>query len=146
MIHDAESLLCGEEGRRSVAYPDSRGKPTIGIGHYDQNLVVGVTTWTDAQIDAQFSADYVHARDGIARAWPQIHALDEVRRDYLISMAFQLGVSGVLMFRRLLAALAAGEWQSAHDEAMASDWYAQTPARCERAAASFLSGQWQEIP
>lgn len=144
-IHDAETLLQGEEGRRSVAYPDSRGIPTIGIGHADRTLIVGVTKWTDDQIDAQFRADFVRARDGIAKAWPQIAALDDVRRAYLVSMAFQLGVDGVLAFRRLLAALAARAWQSAYDEALNSDWHHQTPGRCERAATAFFTGQWQQI-
>lgn len=145
MIRDAQSLLTSEEGRRNVAYPDSEGKATIGIGHYDQRLVPGVTTWTDEQVDAQFHADFVRARDGIAKAWPQIAGLDQVRQAYVVSMAFQLGVAGVLGFPRMLAALAAHAWQSAHDEALASKWHLQTPARCERAARAFFSGQWQQI-
>lgn len=145
MIHDAESLLTEEEGRRYVAYLDSEKKPTIGIGHYDPRLIPGVTRWTDAQIDAQFLADFLRARDGLALVWTAIHSLDEVRQAYVISMAFQLGVAGVLGFPRMLAALASKSWQGAHDEALASKWHKQTPARCERAASAFFSGQWQQI-
>lgn len=145
MIYDEETLIASEEGCRSVAYPDSRGKPTIGIGHYDPSLIIKVTTWTDAQINAQFQADYVHARDGIAKAWPAITTLDPVRRAYVVSMAFQLGVPGVLEFKRMLSALAAGAWQSAYDEALDSDWFHQTPGRCKRAARAFFTGQWQQI-
>lgn len=145
MIHDAESLLENEEGCENTAYLDSEGKPSIGIGHYDPRLVPGVTTWTDAQVEAQFEADFIRARDGIAKAWPAISKLDAVRQAYVVSMAFQLGVAGVLGFPRMLSALAAGAWQSAYDEALASKWHSQTPARCERAARAFFTGQWQQI-
>lgn len=145
MIKDAESLLREEEDERDVAYLDSEGKPTIGIGHYDPRLIPDVTTWTAAQVAAQFEADFIRARDGIARAWPAILCLDVVRQAYVVSMAFQLGVAGVLGFPRLLAALSSGAWQGAHDEALHSKWHKQTPARCERAAAAFFSGQWQQI-
>lgn len=146
MIHDAESLIQAEEGRTNVAKRDTRGRPFIGIGHDDPALIPGVTRWTDAQVDAQFQADYTHARDGIAHAWHGISGLDPVRCAYLVSMAFQLGVGGVLTFSRMLSAAQAGQWRAMHDAALASDWHEQTPNRCNRAAMAFLTGQWQQIP
>jgi len=72
--------------------------------------------------------------------------LDAVRQAYLVSMEFQLGTSGVLLFRHLLAALAAGDWLGAQQNALASDWHKQTPERCERAAQAFFTGEFQQIP
>lgn len=145
MIHDTESLLTGEEGRRNVVYPDQYGYPTAGIGHKDTSMRIGAYV-TDAQIDDWFTADVIHASDGIALHWPAIRQLDEVRRAYVISMAFQMGVAGALGFPHTLACLAAGDWQGAHDGVIASKWHGQTKARAERCAEAFLSGSWQQIP
>lgn len=49
-------LLVQREAKRNVVYLDSEGKPTVGIGHFDPNLVVG-ESWTDEQVEAAFKAD-----------------------------------------------------------------------------------------
>lgn len=100
---------------------------------------------SDAQVDAWFAADYLHARDGIALHWPAIHALDAVRQAYVVSMAFQMGVGGALGFPHTLACLASGDWQGAHDGVIASAWHKQTPERDERCAMAFMTGEWQQI-
>jgi lysozyme len=145
MIADAESLLVAEEGRKNYVYPDQFGYPTGGIGHKDTSMTIGACV-SDAQIDAWFAADVAVAKNGIAAHWPAITSLDPVRQAYVVSMAFQLGVGGVLGFSHMLVCLAAGDWQGAHDGALASVWHKQTPGRCERAATAFLTGQWQQVP
>lgn len=147
MIHDAESLLVGEEGRETVAYPDTRGFASNGIGHkYTDGQPHLGEVWSDAKVDAVFAVDFAHARDGIAAHWPHIKSLDPVRQAYVVSMAFQMGVDGVLGFPHTLGCLAAGDWQGAHDGVLASKWHQQTPERAERCAQAFLTGQWQQIP
>lgn len=148
MIHDAESLIEGEESRRRIAYWDNAvpRNATNGIGHKDNSMIVGVTTWNDARIDAVFAIDFAHARDGIAAHWPAMRSLDEVRQAYVVSAAFQMGVTGILGFPHTLACLATADWQGAHDGVLASKWHQQTPGRAERCAMAFLTGQWQQIP
>jgi GH24 family phage-related lysozyme (muramidase) len=147
MITDAESLLVAEEGRETEAYIDSKGFWTNGIGHkYTDGRPHPGEVWSDAKVDAVFAVDFAYARDGIAAHWPAINSLDPVRQAYVVSMAFQLGVGGVLGFPHMLGCLAASDWQGAHDAALASKWHQETPERCERAAAAFLTGQWQQVP
>lgn len=55
-------------------------------------------------------------------------------QDALILMAYQMGVNGVLGFRRMLKALESGNRQEAADEALDSQWAKQTPARARRVA------------
>ena len=52
-------------------------------------------------------------------------------RDYrlLISMAFNLGEPRLAGFRRMRAAIAAGDWHRAASEALASRWARQTGRR-----------------
>jgi lysozyme len=137
-------LLEFEEGRRHVAYWDTANprNATNGIGHKDNSMVVGVTTWTDNQIDVMFAADYAKAASGIAAGFPQFRSLDVVRQAVLISMSFQMGVAGVLEFHHTLAAIAAQRWDQAAIGIHDSEWYTQTPARAERARVAILTGQW----
>ncbi len=147
MITDNESLLVAEEGRETEAYIDNQGFWTNGIGHkYTDGQPHPGDVWSDEKVDAVFAVDFAYARDGIAAHWPQVKGLDPVRQAYVVSMAFQMGVGGVLGFPHTLGCLAAGDWQGAHDGVLASKWHSQTPGRAERCAAAFLTGQWQQVP
>lgn len=138
---NAEGLIGAEEGRANVTYLDTRGIPTWGIGHKDLTSKVG-DTWTDDQIDAAFNADYARASTGIAASLPWWDQLDEVRQAYLVSMAFQMGVQGVLEFHHTLAAIQAQQWNQAAQGIRSSDWFTQTPGRAGRCALAMLDGQW----
>lgn len=147
MISDAKSLITGEEGRRNVAYKDSLGNWTNGIGHfYDDEADHADDWWPDVKVDAVFSADFANACNSISAHWAPFKGLDVVRQAYLVSMTFQLGLHKTLGFVHMLSDLAAGQWVLAASAAKASEWHAETPARCERAAGAFESGQWQQIP
>ena len=52
----------------------------------------------------------------------------------IIEMCFQIGFSGVLKFKRMIANIINGDWNAAADEMKDSLWYRQTPGRCERLA------------
>lgn len=139
---NAEGLIQFEEGRRSVAYLDTRGIPTIGIGHTGKEVHLGLT-WSDQEIDAAFWRDFETAKLGISRALPWFDGLDEVRQAVVVSMAFQMGVHGVLQFQHTLAALRDQRWNDAAGGIRSSAWYTQTHARAERAARAIETGEWQ---
>ncbi len=140
-------FITSEEGRRKVCYRDNalQAWPTIGIGHKDGKLIPGVTTWTDQKIDETFDADYTRAAVGIASSFAAFRTLDTVRQAVLVSMAFQMGVAGVMLFHNMLAAIAAKRWDVAAHEMISSDWHVQTPDRCERAAAMMRTGDWPTL-
>lgn len=143
MVKDAESLIANEEGRRSVGYLDTLGIPTIGIGHTGKEVYVGLV-WTDQQIDAAFMRDFDTAAHGLLPALPWLPTLDEVRKAYLISMAFQMGVHGVLAFQHTLGALRDQRWNDAAGGVRDSTWHKQTFGRAERCARAFETGAWQQ--
>ncbi len=138
---NAEGLIGAEEGRRNDVYPDTRGYPTAGIGHKDVSMRIGDTV-SDEQIDAWFAEDYARAANGIVASLPWFRGLDEVRQAYLISMAFQMGLGGVLGFHHTLAAIQVGQWAQAAQGIRSSDWHTETPARAERCALAMIDGQW----
>jgi len=141
---NAQRLIAFEEGRRTVAYRDTLGLWTNGIGHkYTDGQDHAGDVWTDQKVDETFEADYAAALRGIGAACPWVAKLDEVRQAVLVSMAFQMGVHGVLGFPKALAAMRDQNWNQAAGELRASAWHQQTPARCERAARAVETGEWQ---
>jgi lysozyme len=141
---NAQGLIQFEEGRRNVAYRDTLGLWTNGIGHkYTDSLDHTGDTWTDEEVDQTFEIDYASKLRELGAACPWIASLDEVRRAVLISMAFQMGVHGVLQFVHTLAAIRDQRWNDAAGGIRASAWYTQTRARAERAARAIETGEWQ---
>ena len=52
----------------------------------------------------------------------------------LLDMSYQMGVSGLLGFKKMLAAIEAGDYQLAADELLDSSYAQQTPNRANRNA------------
>lgn len=142
-VNNVESLIASEEGLRHDAYRDTLGIWTIGIGHTGREVVEGLT-WSDDQVNAAFAQDRDRAHDGLFASLPWLDGLDDVRKAYLISMAFQLGVHGVLGFPRMLSAVRDQRWNDAAGSVRDSLWHKQTFGRAERCARAFETGQWQQ--
>lgn len=142
-VNSVESLIANEEGRRHDAYLDTLGIWTIGIGHTGREVVEGLV-WTDQQIDAVFAQDVATAVAGLKAGLSWLDALDPVRLAYLVSMAFQLGVHGVMGFPHMLGALRDQRWNDAAGGVRDSLWHKQTFPRAERCARAFETGEWQQ--
>ncbi len=120
------------EGLRLEPYRDAGGTPHIGYGH----------RITEAEAGALLARDMADARAAARRAagidtW---RALDPVRRDVLTEAAYVLGEAGLAGFRRMLAALAAGDHALAADELTDSLWARQAPGRVADLARRLRAG------
>ena len=124
-----------DEGFSSTPYLDSKGVLTIGWG---TNIQQGID-----HTEATFLLEHRLAkavRECIRRI-PWFAQLDDVRRGVVVRMVYQMGVQGVLGFRKFGAAMAAGDWQTAHDEMLDSKWAkVDSPARAHREARRILRG------
>jgi lysozyme len=78
------------EGRKRKVYLDSKGVPTVGIGHTGPEVKVG-DTWTDGQIEAAYEEDALEAAMLIPLSQSVIDALPEERYAALISFVFNVG-------------------------------------------------------
>lgn len=58
----------------------------------------------------------------------------------LVEMAYQMGVSGLLSFQKMLTAIENKNYTTAYEEALNSKWAVQTPKRAKRVAAQLLKG------
>lgn len=122
-----------EEAFRAQKYPDSRGFTTIGYGF---NVDAGIS---------QFAAKALLVAQATER-WQSLStywwwaALDDVRASVVLDLAFNDGVNGLLHFPKMLAAIGAKDWQSAHDELLDSDAARALPTRYSALAQILLTG------
>jgi lysozyme len=134
-----EDLLKREEGCKLRPYRCPAGKLTIGYGHnlddttISQDDAVHILE-TDVAVKTQ---DAVKVIGEIA-----FRNLDEVRQAVLISMAFQMGRTGLGSFRQTLECVRRGDYDQAARNMFRSQWARQTPGRARRAAKMMYSGQW----
>jgi lysozyme len=138
MSEQLKADLIAEEGRVPYAYPDSLGLLTIGVGHLIDHRKGGYLP--DCIIDALLNWDIDEHTNALLAALPWAATLDDVRKDVLIQMHFQMGGSGLLAFHNTLSAIQNADWQAAHDGMLASTWATQSPARAKRLAQRMLTG------
>jgi lysozyme len=134
-----EELLIREEGFIPHAYQDHLGFWTIGYGKLIDKRKGGSITKEEGLylLRNEVNAQYEAIRDEI----PWIAKLDETRRTILQAMAFQMGVAGLLSFRKTLQAVKTGDYALAAKGIRASLWAQQTPGRAERMAKAMETGE-----
>ena len=137
---DVEALkaqLRDDEGLRLRPYGDLKGKITIGYGH---NL-------TDIGISLDFAErlleDDIHRTvSALTLRWTPFVTLDEVRQQVIANMAFNLGIGGLMLFRKMLAAAATQQWMTAATEMRNSTWAIQVGPRAQRLALAMEFGEF----
>lgn len=127
-----------DEGERLKPYRDSVGKLTIGVG---RNLDdVGLSP---DEVDYLLSNDIRRAQEGVLGALPWTIGLDEPRFAVLVNMAFNMGLRGMLGFRKMLEAVAQADYESAAAELLDSTYAQQVGQRAQRLARQLVTGEWQ---
>lgn len=143
MIETVEDLLCYEEGYRAEPYYCSEGYPTIGIGTRigpkGAALVNYQMHWSRDVAKAHLREEIKTIEDKIG-AYPWFRQSNGPRRAVLVSMAYQMGVPGLLGFHNTLRLIETGDYAAAGRNMRQSRWYKQTPARAERHARVMESG------
>ncbi len=124
-----------EEGTSLEVYQDHLGNLTVGVGHKivpKDKLELGDTI-SDACCTSLFIYDLKRAEDGAAQVY---HGASKgsVIFHILTCMVFQMGVAGVLKFKKMLAALKDRDYAGAAKEMLDSLWAKQTPERAQRLA------------
>jgi GH24 family phage-related lysozyme (muramidase) len=110
------------EGFRAHKYLDPRGFETIGYGF---NIDAGISPFAAA---ALLRAQLTEREQLLSACW-WAHALDDVRMSVVIEISFNVGLSGLLHFPKMLAAIGAKNWDAAHAECLDSDAARELPAR-----------------
>jgi len=110
-----------------------RGCPSIGVG---RNLLIGISKQEAMYLlDNDIQAAY---RD--LWPYPWFSRMAPARRDAIAAMRFNLGLEGLLKFRRMIAALEAQDYKTAKAEALDSAWRKQVGKRADELAEQLLTG------
>ncbi|MFQ2530708.1 glycoside hydrolase family protein [Aeromonas caviae] len=160
-----EQQLVQDEGSKLSIYKDTEGKYTIGIGHLISNKPSTTRTQAIALLDKElnrstqgtitpleqsnlFRKDLAAVQKGITQAsfYGLYKGLDPVRQSAIQNMVFNLGVAGVSKFKKMFAALAKGDYESASKEGLNSLWARQVPNRAKRVMETLRTGSTGHYP
>jgi lysozyme len=137
---DLKTQLLREEGAESCAYQDSLGYWTIGVGRLIDSRKGGGLS--PDEIDFLLENDIKTKTREVLLALPWMPRLSEPRQAVLIGMAFQMGLKGLLQFKRALGSIEDGQYAEAAVEMLESKWGNQTPERAYRMAQQMETGEW----
>ena len=124
-----------DEGVRYEPYDDTVGVKTVGVGHNLQAKPLGlIYPLTDEEVDRILLLDIADTLEDLDDRLPWWRELSDVRQRVLANMAFNLGIGGLLDFRKMLAAAKSGRYEDAAREMLASKWARQVGDRAKRLA------------
>ena len=133
MIPAMVSLTEQQEAFKPKPYRDSRGFWTVGFG---TNLDAGITR---EQAEALMRCQ-LDANEQALLAFPWFAGLNPVRRGVIENMAYNMGVSDVLGFEDMVAAIEAKDWPEAARQMRASKWAVQVGDRAKVLATIMETG------
>ena len=123
------------EGYRNKVYLDSLGKRTVGVGH----LCVEDFWEDDKEYEEKFlltilEHDLKSAIKSAEELCSDCPDLDDLAKETIIEMVFQLGKTGVSKFRNMWKALQHDppNYERASLEMLDSRWASQTPNRSKK--------------
>lgn len=130
-----------DEGFRGEPYKCTEGYWTIGYG---RNLETNPLTMDEAEVLLENDVNHTLGRLISVDLLPSI-TIDELtpRQAVWVNMAFQMGVSGVLRFKKAIRAYLDEDYRTCAEEMLDSRWSMQTPNRAHRLADQMISGEWQ---
>lgn len=148
-LHPLIQRLKSEEGIKLCVYDDAtgayirpgsrvQGNPTIGVG---TNIGVGAGI-TEAEAEYLLWNRLVLA-GADAATLPAWHNMSDPRRLVLVDMVFNMGIKAVKGFAGMLAAIGAGDFDSAATHMLDSLWARQVGHRATALAEIMRTGVWQ---
>jgi lysozyme len=132
-----------DEGVRYSPYNDTKGIPTVGVGH---NLIAKPLPagWkyplNDTQVNSLLDDDIEDVFHDLDRNLPWWTDLNDVRQRVICNMAFNLGITKLLGFRNTLVFMRQGKYDAAADGMLASAWASQVKGRAQRLADMMRKG------
>ena len=134
-MKNIEEQLLLHEGLRLKPYRCPAGFITIGVG---RNLETKGLSEEEALF--LLRNDIAEVTEKLERlGW--FVALDPVRQKVIVDMAFNLGVAGLLSFKRMIQALNCYDYDTAADEMINSKWYRQVGERSKRLVKMMRTGE-----
>lgn len=132
-----------EEGWRNTPYYCSENYPTIGYGF----KLAGKNAPLPDFILPKSAGDVwlLELLEKLEKSFIKYNwynTLNSPQQAIILSMAYQMGVKGVLNFKNMIKAISNGDYSTASDEMMNSRWAKQTYERATRHAIQLSSDEW----
>ena len=136
--HEGEVVTNG----RHLIYKCPAGHWTIGIGrNVDVNGGLGLS---DAEVDFLLEGDIARVIKELSSEYKWFIDLDEVRKDAMIDISFNLGATKLRKFVLALDAMERADYKTASEEFLNSDWSRTVKGRSIELAAMIETGEYSE--
>jgi lysozyme len=127
--------LIRDEGLRLKPYRCTAGALTVGVG---RNLdAVGIS---EVEARVLLSNDIERVWCEVTQALPWVTGLSDARQRVILNMGFNLGISGLLEFKRTLSAIKEGRYSEAALFMLESRWAGQVGDRAKRLSRMMREG------
>lgn len=136
----AERLIKKHEGLKLKPYKCTSGKLTIGYGRNLENRGL-----TEKECVYLLHNDLVYLNETLPKKISFWDSLSDIRKAVLIDMAYNLGVNGLLNFKKMLLALSLEEYEKASQEMLKSQWALQVKTRAAELAITMLNNKISEL-
>jgi lysozyme len=125
---------------RHVAYKCSAGYWTLGIGrNVDPNGGIGLS---DDEVDYLLENDILRVMKELSSEYPWFSSLDDVRKDAMIDISFNLGATRLRNFKKALAAMEVADHTLAAKEFLDSKWSLDVKGRSHELAFMIETGKY----
>jgi lysozyme len=131
-----KDLLLKHEGLRLKPYVDTVGKTTIGIGRNLDDKGI-----SEAEAFMMLDHDIKDTKEQVFKTLPWAIKLDKPRQAVVLSMAFNMGLNGLLDFKNMLAAVETGNYPDAAKHMLESKWAGQVGNRATYLSKIMETGQ-----
>lgn len=132
-----ENMLIRHEDLKLKPYTCTAGKLTIGVG---RNLEDNGITEAEARMMLQYDIQTTKVQ---LLKYKWFTELDSVRKDVIIDMVFNLGITRFLKFKETIKHLINQDYESAAAEMVNSQWANQVGERAIELAAMMVTGKYQ---
>jgi lysozyme len=161
--HSLEEQLILHEGLRLEAYKCPAGYWTIGVGRNletkgltgaEQKFIFGRDGMSKQEVIERLKEQGITKDQAMwimvndisecvkdLKTFDWFDKLDDIRAKVVVDMRFNLGAGGFRQFKKMIAALAAGDYKQAAAEMVNSKWYHQVGTRARRLVEMMRTGE-----
>jgi lysozyme len=132
-------MLKRHEGVRSHVYLCSAGYETIGVGRNISKSGMGLS---DDEVDYLLENDIARVIKELSSEYPWFNDLDDVRKDAMIDISFNLGATRLRGFKKALAAMEVADHTLAAKEFLDSKWSRDVKGRAHELASMIETGEY----
>ena len=132
-------MLKRHEGVRSHVYLCSAGYETIGVGRNISKSGLGMSA---DEVDYLLENDIERVIKELSSEYPWFKDLDDVRKDAMIDISFNLGATRLRGFKKALAAMDVADYTLAAKEFLDSKWSRDVKGRAHELASMIETGEY----